>query len=130
MDKNVLPPQPAFLRDLVASTLVARLGALSLGLSVILGVCSMVIYPAYVALIVVSVFLMIAAVAASHIVQSHAFLTLGPASIATTTRAALVAFVAGAIFVPAVIASHAWLLFSVVVVAFAMDGLDLSLIHI
>lgn len=49
---------------------------------------------------------------------------LGAANIVTTTRAALIALLAGSIVQPDVLTTHGWLLFGIAMIAFAMDGID------
>jgi phosphatidylglycerophosphate synthase len=49
---------------------------------------------------------------------------LGAANVVTTTRAAMVAFLAGVILQPLTLDPLAWTIFAIAIVAFAMDGID------
>ncbi|MBY5935594.1 CDP-alcohol phosphatidyltransferase family protein [Tateyamaria omphalii] len=62
-----------------------------------------------------------AVVAAYGLVCSYAHPVLGLCNVITLLRVALVAFLVGAVFAPAV---SAWVVFAVALVAFALDGVD------
>ncbi len=55
------------------------------------------------------------------LVHSYAHMRLGLCNIVTLSRAAMVAFIAGAVLLPA---TSAWAMFCVAVLAFALDGVD------
>lgn len=61
------------------------------------------------------------ALAGYWLVQSYPHDTLGACNVITLVRAAMVAFLAGALFAPE---PSAWVVFSVASLAFALDGMD------
>lgn len=107
-----MPPQSAF--AVVAGVLfciLALTGGLLYGVSPALW-------------LVLSLFGILSIAAFYLLPAHHPFVGLGTANKVTAARGAMAAFLSGAVLAPQAITTEAWMIFSVAVIAFALDGVD------